>query len=131
MSALPLGRILVVDDEPLVGTALRDALLEFGYVVKNAMSGPEALGLMTAFQPDVVLLDILMPGMSGDEVLEQLRQHYPRVPVVMVTANEDEARARALLARGAFDYIGKPFHLATLERVVVAAVARSGASEAG
>jgi CheY-like chemotaxis protein len=131
MSALPLGRVLVVDDDPEVGTTLRDALLELGYVVKNAMSGPEALEMMSAFQPDVVLLDVLMPGMSGDEVLEFLRRDYPRVPVIMVTGNEDEERARALMARGAFDYIGKPFHLMTLERVVLAAITRSRASEVG
>jgi CheY-like chemotaxis protein len=120
---LPLGRVLVVDAEPYVGATLRDMLIEFGYVVKNAVSGAEALGLMPAFQPDVVLLDVLMPGMSGDQVLERLRQEYPRVVVVMVTANEDEARARALLAHGAFDYIRKPFDLTVLERAVLAAVA--------
>jgi CheY-like chemotaxis protein len=121
---MPLGRVLVVDDEPEIGSALREALIEFGYLVENAASGTEALELMPAFEPDVVLLDVMMPGMSGDQVLERLHREYPRVPVVMVTANEDEARARAFLSHGACDYIRKPFDLATVERVVLTAVTR-------
>jgi CheY-like chemotaxis protein len=120
---MSLGRVLVVDDEAEVGAALRDALMEFGYTVENAATGAEAIGLMPIFEPDVVLLDVTMPGLSGDQVLERLRREYPRVPVVMVTANEDEARARAFLSDGARDYIRKPFDLTTLERVVMAAVA--------
>jgi CheY-like chemotaxis protein len=123
---MPLGRVLVVDDEPEVGAVLRDALVDFGYVVKTAVSGREALGLMPVFQPDVVLLDVAMPGMSGVEVLDRLHREYPRVSVVMVTANQDEAAARQMLARGAFDYVPKPFDLGTLERVIGAAAARRG-----
>ena len=120
---MPLGRVLVVDDELQVGAMLRDALVDFGYIVKTAVSGVEALGLMRAFQPDVVLLDVLMPGMSGAAVLEQLHREYPRVPVIMVTANQDEDAARHMLTGGAFDYVPKPFDLGVLERVVGAAVA--------
>lgn len=71
---MPLGRVLVVDDESEVGATLRDALVDFGYVVKNAVSGDEALALMPVFQPDTVLLDVLMPGMAGDQVLARLRR---------------------------------------------------------
>jgi DNA-binding response OmpR family regulator len=120
---MPLGRVLVVDDDPRVAATLRDALVDFGYTVKMAASGREALGLMSVFQPDVVLLDIAMPGMSGVEVLDRLHREHSRVPVVMVTANQDEAAAREMLARGAFDYVPKPFDLGVLERVVAAAVA--------
>jgi DNA-binding response OmpR family regulator len=120
---MPLGRVLVVDDEPEVGAMLRDALVEFGYVVKNARSGPEALGLMNAFAPDVVLLDVMMPGMSGDEVLSRLRRGHPQVAVVMVTAQQDEEAGRQLLAQGAVDYVQKPCDLDVLERIVGAAVA--------
>ena len=118
---MPLGRVLVVDDERQVGAALRDALAEFGYIVKNAASGREALGLISVFHPDVVLLDVMMPGMTGDEVLDHLHEAHPGIAVVMVTALEDEDRARRLLTRGAFDYIRKPFDLTVLERVVAAA----------
>jgi DNA-binding response OmpR family regulator len=120
---MPLARILVVDDELQVAGMLRDALVDAGYVVKTAVSGREALGLMPVFQPDVVLLDVMMPGVTGDEVLAQLRREHPRVPVVMVTANQDEQAARQMLTRGAFDYLPKPFQLDVLERIVGAAVA--------
>jgi two-component system nitrogen regulation response regulator GlnG len=119
---MPLGRVLVVDDEPEVGAVLRDALVDSGYIVKVSVSGREALGLVPVFQPDVVLLDVAMPGMSGVEVLDRVRREYPHVKVVMVTANQDEAVARQMLARGAFDYVPKPFDLGLLTRVVGAAV---------
>ena|SRR5687767_11668462 len=120
---MPLGRVLVVDDEPHVAGMLRDALVAMGYVVKTAATGREALGLMGAFQPHVVLLDLMMPGVKGDEVLVQLRRDHPSVPVVMVTANQDEEAARQLLHCGAFDYLPKPFQLDVLERIVGAGVA--------
>jgi DNA-binding response OmpR family regulator len=120
---MPLGRVLVVDDELQVGALLQEALVDFGYLVKTAVSGVEALGLMPVFQPYVVLLDVGLPGMSGQAVLAQLRREYPRVPIVMVTGNQDEDTARQMLAAGAFDYIPKPFDLGVLERVVGAAVA--------
>jgi DNA-binding response OmpR family regulator len=119
---MPLARVLVVDDEPPVGAMIRDALLEFGYEVAIAPGGSEALGLMSTFEPDAVLLDVLMPDMSGAEVLAQLRQEHPGIPVVMLTGNQDEQAARQLLSHGAFDYIRKPFDLRLLERVVAAAV---------
>jgi CheY-like chemotaxis protein len=67
-----LGRILVVDDDPQVGATLRDGLVEFGYVVKMAVRGTEALQIVPMFQPDAVLLDLQMPGMSGIEVLARI-----------------------------------------------------------
>jgi CheY-like chemotaxis protein len=119
---MPLGRVLVVDDDPELRAVLHEALTELDYVVESAGSGAEALERMPVFQPEVVLLDVTMPGMKGDEVLERLRHEYPRVPVVMVTALEDEGRARRLLNSGAFDYVRKPFDLRMVERVIVAAL---------
>src|ERR1700746_2565035 len=121
---MPIGRVLVVDDEPEVGAALRDLLLEIGYLVKNAARGDEALRLVDVFQPDVVLLDLQMPGMPGTEVLAQLRQRHPRLPIIIVTANTDAAVALSTLAQGAFDYVLKPFTLEGLERIVGAALGR-------
>jgi CheY-like chemotaxis protein len=120
---MPIGRVLVVDDEAQVCEMVRDALVEFGYEVAVASGGPEALGLMASFGPDAVLLDVLMPGMSGADVLARLRQEHPGVAVVMLTGNQDQDAARQLLANGAFDYIRKPFDLQVLERVMAAAVA--------
>jgi two-component system OmpR family response regulator len=120
---MPIGRVLVVDDEAQVCAMVRDALVEFGYKVAVASGGREALSLMSSFDPDAVLLDVLMPGMPGAEVLARLRQDHPRVAVVMLTGNQDEHAARQLLADGAFDYVRKPFDLMVLERVMAAAVA--------
>jgi two-component system OmpR family response regulator len=120
---MPIGRVLVVDDEAQVCEMVRDALVEFGYEVAVAGGGHEAFGLMASFDPDAVLLDVLMPGMPGAEVLSRLRQEYPDVAVVMLTGNQDEGAARQLLANGALDYVRKPFDLQVLERVMAAAVA--------
>lgn len=117
-----LGRILVVDDEPQVGEVLSDLLGEFGYVVKVAVRGAEALRIVPVFQPDAVLLDLQMPEMSGVEVLNHLRRDHPLLPVIMVTGNADPDVARDMLSRGAFDYIRKPFSFEVLARVVAAAV---------
>jgi CheY-like chemotaxis protein len=118
----PLGRVLVVDDDPNVGAMLRDLLTTLGYVVKNAVRGAEALLLVPVFEPDVVLLDLQMPGMSGIEVLDHLRRDYPSLPVIIVTGNEDEELARRTMRGGAFDYVSKPFTVEVLDRVVTAAL---------
>jgi CheY-like chemotaxis protein len=129
--SVTLGRILVVDDEPQVGAMLRELLAELGYVVKTAVRGAEALQLVSVFQPDAVLLDLQMPGMSGVQVLEHLRRDYPDLPVVIVTANADEDLGRRTLTRGAFDYVRKPFDLDVLARVVAAAVVLPQAGRLG
>ena len=121
-----LGRVLVVDDEPQVALLLHDALQEFGYAVRVAVTGHEALELVSGYQPDVVLLDLWLPGLPGDSVLAALRRDAPAVPVIIVSGNRDADRARALLAHGAFDYVMKPFALAVLERTVAAAIVEHG-----
>lgn len=119
---MALGRVLVVDDEPRVGSAFRDMLQQIGYLARTVTEGREALELIDVFLPDVVLLDLNMPGMPGTEVLEQLRQRHPEVRVIIVTANDDVALAQRTLAGGAFDYVVKPFTLEGLERIVGAAI---------
>ena len=117
-----LGRVLVVDDEPHVGATLRDVLVELGYMVKLAVRGAEALKLVPVFEPDVVLLDLRMPEMSGVEVLEHLRRERSTLRVIILTGNEDVELARATLRAGAFDYLSKPCSIEVLARVVAAAV---------
>jgi DNA-binding NtrC family response regulator len=117
-----LGRVLVVDDQPHIGQVVRDILTELGYAVKYVLDGAEALELVPVFEPDLVLLDLLMPGMSGVEVLEHLRRHHPHLPVVVLSGNQDVDLARRTLENGAFDYIQKPFDIMVLERIVGAAM---------
>jgi DNA-binding response OmpR family regulator len=121
-----LGRVLVVDDEPHVALTLHDVLVSCGYHVRVAATGQEALSLLSTFEPDMIFLDLGLPGMRGEAVLEQLVRERPDVPVVIVSGNTDTERARATLARGAFDYIAKPFQVDVLERVAAAALARRG-----
>ena len=122
----PIARVLVVDDEPRVADIMRDAVIDLGYAVCVAGNGTEALQLVPGYQPDVVLLDLSMPEMPGDVVLERLREADPGLPVIIVSGNADTERARATLARGAFDYVAKPFDLEILARILAAAVACRG-----
>jgi CheY-like chemotaxis protein len=122
MTPAPLGRVLVVDDEPQIVDMLRELLVGLGYTVETARSGAQALQLVPEFKPDAVLLDLQMPGLSGLQVLDRLRLDDPGLPVIIVTGNTDVDVARSTLARGAFDYLRKPFQFDVLARVVGAAV---------
>jgi CheY-like chemotaxis protein len=119
-------RVLIVDDEPLITAMLNDVVSMLGYVAQVAGTGHEALRLVSEFRPDVVLLDVALPEMTGDVVLAHLRDADPHLPVVMLTGNTDAELARRTLAQGAFDYVAKPFDLARLAQVLEAALAFRG-----
>jgi DNA-binding response OmpR family regulator len=114
------GRLLIVDDETAVLDVLAEYFTSQGHDVHTAQSGPEALDALGRVRPDLILLDIRMPGMDGVQVLRELRSRAATVPVVMVTANEDLALARLTLRLGAFDYVSKPFDFPYLDRAVTA-----------
>jgi DNA-binding response OmpR family regulator len=117
------GRLLVVDDEEEITAVLEEHFRERGYTVDVAHNGPDALVMAAARRPDAVLLDVIMPGVAGSEVLARLRAVDPTLPVVMLTANDDEDMARSLLRAGALDYVRKPFQFDVLDQVVATAVA--------
>src|SRR5262245_527466 len=119
------GRVLVVDDEAPVREVLGDYFVDRGYEVFSVRDGQEALAVFARERPDVVLLDVRMPGLDGLQVLRRLRETDPHVAVIMVTANEDVALAREMLSIGAFDYVAKPFDFEHLHRMVVTAVLAS------
>jgi two-component system, response regulator, stage 0 sporulation protein F len=127
-----LGRILIVDDEKPVLDVLSEYIQSQGYATHTASGGAEALAVVERERPDLVLLDLRMPGVDGLEVLRRLRKAGPRPAVIMVTANEDLALARETLKTGAFDYVAKPFDFQYLDRVVAAAMveAESGSDSA-
>lgn len=114
------GRLLIVDDETPVLEVLSEYFTGQGYAVETASSGKDALEAVRRRRPDVVLLDIRMPGMDGVELLRKLRDLDPGLAVIMVTANEDVALARETLKIGAFDYVGKPFDFKYLDQAVEA-----------
>lgn len=119
---MPSGRVLVVDDEVNITSIVEEHFTSLGYHVDVAHDGAAALIQAAAVRPDVVLLDVTMPKVSGDEVLDRLHAIDPTLPIVILTGNVDESLARSFLHRGALDYVAKPFQLDTLERVVATAV---------
>lgn len=102
-------RILVVEDEPHMLDLIRVTLESSGMIVSGAMSGEEALEKIREEMPDLVVLDLNLPGISGLEVLSELRQ-TSTVPVVMVTVQNDDQDRVMGLELGADDYLGKPFN---------------------
>lgn len=117
-------KILVVDDEEDVRLFLQDFLQDREWKVLGAGSGEEALSLMAKEQPDIVLLDIMMPGMDGLEVLERIKRDYPHTNVIMITALNDEVRIHKAKQLGAHNYILKPFSLSYLEKELLGLLAK-------
>ncbi|MDA2916363.1 response regulator [Nitrospinae bacterium AH_259_B05_G02_I21] len=113
-----LKKILVVDDEPDFCEALRDLFKGKGYHVVVALSGEEALAAYRQHQPNLVILDMMMPGMSGLVTLRELKGLDPEASVVVVTALNEEGLAKQALAEGALDYITKPINSEYLELVL-------------
>jgi len=111
------GRVLVVDDDHDICALIADALDEHGYEVETATSGEAALRAVGARRPDLVMLDVNMPGIDGWDVLNELRAAAgDQTPVVVMTAGFD-AQERAL-ATGAQGYLSKPFDLDDLQHAV-------------
>ena len=102
------GRILVVDDEPQIRRIMRTALTTAGYEVEDAKTGEEALAKVRDYRPDLVLLDINMPGMGGLAACRALRAD-PNVAIVMLTVHNTEAAKVEALDAGADDFVSKPF----------------------
>ena len=100
-------RILVVDDEPRIGNILRIKLGLAGYDVITTTSGAEAIELVRTQEPDIILLDILMPDVTGMDVLDRVRT-FSQVPIVIFTSHPDIAQFAQKL--GSTDYIAKPFN---------------------
>lgn len=126
-----LGRVLIVDDEEPVVEVLSDYFTSQGYAVRTARNGTDALAAVKRSRPDIVLLDVRMPGIDGVEVLRRIRATDGALPVIMVTANEDVALARETLKLGAFDYVAKPFDFSYLDRAVAAGLAQAGGPASG
>ncbi|MEV7420218.1 response regulator transcription factor [Streptomyces sp. NPDC089919] len=125
----PPARILVVDDDPTVAEVVTGYLHRAGHRVEHAADGPAALAAATAGTPDLVVLDLMLPGIDGLEVCRRLRAERP-VPVIMLTARGDEDDRIAGLELGADDYVTKPFSPRELVLRVESVLRRSGARSA-
>ena len=106
--------ILVLDDEALTLRTISRGLREEGYEVFVAMNGEEAMKIFAEEKPDLALLDIVLPGMDGVEVLRQMKQQNPSIIAVMMSAYHMVERAVEAMKLGAYDYLVKPFHLADM-----------------
>jgi DNA-binding response OmpR family regulator len=115
--------MLVVDDEREIVRMLAEFLRSRGHRVAEAHSGAEAVAFFRRRPYDVVLLDILMPGMGGNETLRRLKALDPRAIVIMISGTPDEEAAEESLALGAYDYIRKPFDFPNLEAVLATGLA--------
>ena len=118
-------KILVVEDDAPIRRGLVDALRFAGYAVEECPTGDDALALACAASPDLLLLDVVLPGKNGFEILRDLRGSHPQLPVIMLTARgAEEDRVRGLKL-GADDYVVKPFSATELLARVEAVLRRS------
>ena len=98
--------ILIIDDDMHIGNMLEEVLLKEGYRVQRAYSGTEALLLLKNAAPDLILLDLMLPGLNGEELLPRIKG----IPVIVVSAKTAVESKVSLLLNGACDYLTKPFH---------------------
>ncbi len=118
-----MASILVVDDDRLILTGLANGLEERGYVVYKAATGEEAVALAEASPPDLVLMDICLPGISGIEAARRI-QEKANVPVIFLSATDSEEVVRMAIALGSISYLVKPITITQLVPAVENALAR-------
>ena len=108
---MPDERILVVEDEATIADLIAEGLRRHGYLVERARDGDTALDMAETLVPDLIVLDLMLPGMDGWEICRRIRQYRKTrdVPILMLTARRDERDVVAGLELGADDYMKKPF----------------------
>ncbi len=117
-----MNQILVVDDEIAIREVLIEFLSDHGYAVQGAENGSVALQMVKTLRPQVILLDIAMPGMNGIEALKRLRREAPQAAVIMISGHADHDQAVQALDLGAYDFIQKPLDFRYLERTLLAKI---------
>ncbi len=119
-----MTKVLLVDDEEMLRTSLRYALGKEGFLVATAADGTEALAQAESFRPDVILLDVMLPGVDGFQVCRALRERADDTPVILLTAKDQLADRVNGLDLGADDYVTKPFNTRELVARVNAVLRR-------
>ncbi len=104
-----VNKVLVVEDDPSIQEFLKELLLDNGYAVETAIDGVAALNLIKKSQPDLVLLDLGLPNVTGEAVCIEIRKKYPDLPIIILTAKDDVSDVIKGLNLGADDYVTKPF----------------------
>ncbi|BBZ59363.1 DNA-binding response regulator [Mycolicibacterium monacense DSM 44395] len=124
-------RVLVVDDEPVLAELVSMALRYEGWDIATAGDGATAIALARENPPDVVVLDVMLPDMSGLDVLAKLREQIPGLPLLLLTAKDSVEDRIAWLTAGGDDYVTKPFSLEEVVLRLRALLRRTGVSESG
>ena len=120
-----MSHILIIDDDIHINEMLEEVLIQEGYQVSHAYSGTEALLFLANEKPDLILLDLMLPGLTGDEVLSQIE----KIPVIVMSAKVEVKDKVALLLNGAEDYITKPFEIEELLARIVVQLRKSTRSD--
>src|SRR5688572_18911162 len=113
-----MARLLIVDDEQAICWGLAQLGQRLGHDVATASSAEQGLMLAERDRPEVILLDVRLPGMDGLTALPRLKELAPTAAVIVMTAHGDLATAVEAVRQGAFDYVAKPFDLARIERLI-------------
>lgn len=121
-----MKKILVIDDDVHISDMIEEALTKEGYSILKAYSGTEAMYVLSKTSPDLILLDLMLPGLSGEELLPKIKD----IPVIVISAKLDVDNKVRLLLDGAADYITKPFDLSELKARIIVAL-RSSRGKAG
>lgn len=111
-------RILIVDDQKGIRRLLTEVFLEYGYEIESCANGAKALELIPEFEPDLVLMDVKMPGMNGIDVLKKIRENDQELRVIMMTAYGDQHYVNQAEELGVAKFLIKPFDLNDLKKQV-------------
>ena len=125
------GRILVVDDDAAIRTVVREALRREGHTVETASSVAEQRRVLERFAPQVLITDVVLPDGNGLDVVPEMLLAYPRMPIIVLSAQNTFTTAVRATEQGAFDYLPKPFDLGELTRAVADALAARAATDTG
>lgn len=124
-AANEVSRLLIVDDDIALARSLQQLTELVGYQVKVCHRGVDALALLAAESFDLLLLDLVMPGMDGHAVIDHVRRDFPKVPIIVVTATGTVSEAAQSLEKGVYDFLRKPYEPAELLRTIENALAKS------
>ncbi len=117
-----LADVLVVDDDGLIRAMIRDALDDVPCEVRESASGKDAFNAIAAISPDVVILDLMLPDLSGLELLRHVRTHAREAKVFVISALDSESLAQEALTQGAHGFLNKPFHPLDVQNLVRSAL---------
>jgi two-component system KDP operon response regulator KdpE len=121
---MPIQTILLIDDDPILQELLTEHLRAVGYRPLSAVTGQEGLHLMAQMSPDLIVLDVMMPGLDGWELCRQIRAHSS-IPIIMLTAKSEEIDKLHGFRLGVDDYVAKPFSFAELTARIGAVLSRT------